>query len=266
MNVRSYCTTAIMRKFNLKLFLDTIQRLHVTDLLLAPPVVLMLTKSDIISQYDLSSVELMFCGGAPLQPELSKKLEAVFNGGKVHLRQGWGMTEATMAVTLFAPDEFDVSHAGVGYLVPSMQMKILKDDGQMAGYDEEGEALIRGPNVFKGYYRNPEASREILEGGWLKTGDIVTMDKGGLLKIVDRKKVSTTLYQEDGREHPLAFVVRSDDKITAADVMVFVEARLSAHKKPTGGILFVNDIPKSPSGKILRRMLQAPASKGKAHL
>ncbi|EWG45966.1 hypothetical protein FVEG_15898 [Fusarium verticillioides 7600] len=88
MNVRSYCTTAIMRKFNLKLFLDTIQRLHVTDLLLAPPVVLMLTKSDIISQYDLSSVELMFCGGASLQPDLSKKLEAVFNSGKVHLRQG----------------------------------------------------------------------------------------------------------------------------------------------------------------------------------
>jgi acyl-coenzyme A synthetase/AMP-(fatty) acid ligase len=90
-----------MRKFNLKLFLDTTQRLCVTDLL-ATPVVLMLTKSDIISQYDLSSVELMFCGGAPLQPDLSKKLEAVFNSGKVHLRQGWGMTEATIAVTLFA--------------------------------------------------------------------------------------------------------------------------------------------------------------------
>nr|RBQ85984.1 hypothetical protein FVER53263_06598 [Fusarium verticillioides] len=146
-----------------------------------------------------------------------------------------------MAVTLFAPDEFDVSHAGVGYLVPNMQIKILKDDGQMAGYDEEGEALIRGPNAFKGYYRNPEASRKILEGGWLKTGDIVTMDKGGLLKIVDRKKelikvkgfqvapceIEGVLLEHehvidcavvrvirDGREHPRAFIVRSDNKIT----------------------------------------------------
>jgi long-subunit acyl-CoA synthetase (AMP-forming) len=76
-----------------------------------------------------------------------------------------------------------------------MEMKILKDDGQLAGYGEEGEALIRGPSIFKRYYRNPEVSREILEGGWLRTGDIVTMDKSGLLKIVDRKKVSTILYR-----------------------------------------------------------------------
>ncbi|RBQ77300.1 hypothetical protein FVER14953_06596 [Fusarium verticillioides] len=201
-----------------------------------------------------------------------------------------------MAVTLFAPDEFDVSHAGVGYLVPNMQIKILKDDGQMAGYDEEGEALIGGPNAFKGYYRNPEASREILEGGWLKTGDIVTMDKGGLLKIVDRKKLIQELIKvkgfqvapceiegvllehehvidcavvrviRDGREHPRAFIVRSDNKITGTDIMEFLEARLSAHKKPTGGIVFVDAIPKSPSGKILRRMLQEPASKEIAHL
>ncbi|KAF5591936.1 4-coumarate ligase [Fusarium pseudoanthophilum] len=293
MNVRSSCTTAIMRKFNLKLFLDTIQRLRVTELLLAPPVVLMLAKSDIISQYDLSSVELMFCGGAPLQPDLSQKLEAVFNSGKVHLRQGWGMTEATMAVTLFAPDEFDVSHAGVGYLIPNMQMKILKDDGQLAGPDEEGEALIRGPNIFNGYYRNPKVSREILDGEWLRTGDIVMMDKGGLLKIVDRKKelikvkgfqvapseIEGVLLEHehvidcavvrvirDGQEHPRAFVVRSDNKITATDIMEFLQAPLSAHKKPTGGIVFVDAIPKSPSGKILRRMLQEPASKGIARL
>ncbi|KAG5811138.1 hypothetical protein H9Q74_013707 [Fusarium xylarioides] len=293
MNVRSPCTTAIMRKFNLKLFLDTIQRLRVTDLLLVPPVVLMLTKSDMISQYDLSSVELMFCGGAPLQPDLSKKLEAVFhNSRKIHSRQGWGMTEATMAVTLFAPDEFDVSHAGVGYLVPNMEMKILKDDGQLAGYGEEGEALIRGPNISKGYYRNPEASRETLEGGWLRTGDIVTMDKSGLLKIVDRKKelIKVKGFQvapseiegllleheqvidcavirviRDGQEHPKAFVVPGDDKITVTAIMEFLEARLSAYKQPTGGIIFVDSIPKSPSGKILRRMLQS-ASKGVAHL
>ncbi|KAI1047190.1 hypothetical protein LB505_011658 [Fusarium chuoi] len=293
MNVRASSTTAIMGKFNLKLFLDSIQSLRVTDLLLVPPVALMLTNSDLTSQYDLSSVELMFCGGAPLQPELSKKLAAVFDNGKVRSRQGWGMTEATMAVTLFAPDEFDVSHMGVGYLVPNMEMKILKDDGQLAGYDEEGEALIRGPNIFKGYYRNPGASQETFESGWLKTGDIVTMDKSGMLKIVDRKKelikvkgfqvapseIEGVLLEHehvrdcavirvirDGQEHPQAFVVPTDEKVTVTSIMKFLEARLSAHKKPTGGIIFVDTIPKSPSGKILRRMLQESACKGIAHL
>ncbi|KAF5540171.1 4-coumarate ligase [Fusarium mexicanum] len=198
-----------------------------------------------------------------------------------------------MAVTLFAPDEFDALHTGVGYLVPNMEIKIVKDDGQLAGYDEEGEALIRGPNTFKGYYRNPEASRDSLEGGWLKTGDIVMMDKTGLLKIVDRKKelikvkgfqvspseIEGVLLENehvidcavirvirDGQEHPQAFVVPGDDKVTVTAIKEFLEARLAAYKQPTGDIIFVDAIPKSPSGKILRRMLQQSASKGIAHL
>ncbi|KAG5767356.1 hypothetical protein H9Q73_014325, partial [Fusarium xylarioides] len=165
-----------------------------------------------------------------------------------------------MAVTLFAPDEFDISHTGVGHLVPNMEIKILKDDSQLAGYDEEGEALIKGPDIFKGYYRNPEASRKILEGGWLKTGDIVMMDKSGLLKVVDRKKelikvkgfqvapseIEGVLLEHehvidcavirvirDGQEHPKAFVVPGDDKITVTAIMEFLEARLSAYKQPT---------------------------------
>ncbi|KAF5965920.1 hypothetical protein FBULB1_11978 [Fusarium bulbicola] len=198
-----------------------------------------------------------------------------------------------MAVTLFAPDEFDALHTGVGYLVSNMEIKIVKDDGQLAGYEEEGEALIRGPNIFKGYYRNPEASRDTLESGWLKTGDIVMMDKSGLLKIVDQKKelikvkgfqvspseIEGVLLENehvidcavirvirDGQEHPQAFVVPADDKITVKAIKEFLEARLAAYKQPTGGIIFVDAIPKSPSGKILRRMLQQSASKGIAHL
>ncbi|KAF5572125.1 4-coumarate ligase [Fusarium pseudocircinatum] len=293
MNVRRSCTTAIMRKFGLKLFLDTVQRLRVTDLLIAPPVALMLTKSDLTSQYDLSSVERLLCGAAPLQPEMSKKLEAIFNG-KVHARQGWGMTEATMAVTLFTPDECDASHRGVGYLVPNMELRIVKDDGQVAGYREEGEAQIRGPNVFKGYYKNLEASQDICsEGGWLKTGDIVTMQESGLLTIVDRKKelikvkgfqvspseIEGVLLEHEhvkdcavvrvireGQEHPQAYIVASDKKVTTESIMAFLDARLSVYKRLTGGVVFVDAIPKSPSGKILRRMLHRSASKELAHL
>ncbi|KAL2874690.1 hypothetical protein SGCOL_010161 [Colletotrichum sp. CLE4] len=157
-----------------------------------------------------------------------------------------------MAVTLFAPDEFDPLHKGVGYILPNMQMKIVGDDGREVGCNEEGEALIRGPNVFKGYYKNPSASEEAwTKDGWLKTGDIVSIQKSGLLTILDRKK---------------AHIVPKDNNVTAESIIKFMESRLSAHKRLTGGIVFTEVIPKSASGKILRRLLQDPATEKLARL
>ncbi|EXF79038.1 hypothetical protein CFIO01_05798 [Colletotrichum fioriniae PJ7] len=293
-NVRRSCTTVTMRKFSLELLLSTIQRFRVTHLLLAPPVVVMLLKSNLLSRYDVSSVRSMFCGAAPLQPELSKRLEEVFSGGKARSRQGWGMSEATMAVTLFAPDEFDPLHKGVGYILPNMQMKIVGDDGREVACNEEGEALIRGPNVFKGYYKNPSASVEAwTKDGWLKTGDIVSIQESGLLTIVDRKKelIKVKGFQvapaeleghllehegvkdcavirvtREGQEHPQAHVVPKDSNVTAESIMKFMESRLSAQKRLTGGIVFTEAIPKSASGKILRRLLQDLASAKLARL
>lgn len=181
-----------MRKFDLKLLLDSIQRFRITYLLLVPPVVVMLLKTPLLPQYDFSSVKFLLCGAAPLAPETSAQLESIFSANEARSRQGWGMTEATMAVTLFGPHEFDPSHRSVGYLVPNTQMKIINDDGQEMGYNEEGEALIRGPNIFRGYYKNAAATREAwTKDGWLKTGDIVTITPGGLVSIVDRKKVGS---------------------------------------------------------------------------
>ncbi|KAK7454411.1 hypothetical protein Landi51_03531 [Colletotrichum acutatum] len=293
-NVRRSCTTVTMRKFSLELLLSTIQRFRITHLLLAPPVVVMLLKSNLLSRYDVSSVRSMFCGAAPLQPDLSKRLEEVFSGGKARSRQGWGMSEATMAVTLFAPDEFDPLHKGVGYILPNMQMKIVDDDGREVACNEEGEALIRGPNVFKGYYKNSSASEEAwTKDGWLKTGDIVSIQESGLLTIVDRKKelIKVKGFQvapaeleghllehegvkdcavirvtREGQEHPQAHVVPKDSNLTAESILKFMESRLSAHKRLTGGIVFTEAIPKSASGKILRRLLQDPATARLARL
>ncbi|KAG8664419.1 hypothetical protein FPOAC2_13363 [Fusarium poae] len=293
-NLRRSCTTVVMRKFSLRLLLSTIQRFRVTSLFLAPPVVLMLVESDLLSQYDLSSVELLLCGGAPLQPEQSRKLEAVFGDGRVRSRQGWGMTEATMAVTLFAPDEFDPSHKGVGYLVANMQMKIVADDGSQVGYCEEGEAFVRGPNVFKGYYKNQSASQQAFDWmGWMRTGDIVTIQRSGLVTVVNRKKelikvkgfqvapseleghllehpgvkdCAVTRIILNGQEHPQAHIVARDSDVTAESIMEFLQGRLSAHKRITGGIVFTKSIPKSASGKILRWMLQDPGHARLTHL
>lgn len=185
-----------MRRFSPQSFLKSIQQFQITNLLLVPPVAVALIKHPDITLYDLSSVEHLLCGAAPMSPETSAQLEAIFNGSKAKSRQGWGLTEATMAVTLFPPDQWDPTYRSVGYLVPNMKMKILTGGGKEASYDEEGEAVVQGPNVFKGYFKNAEASREAWTAdGWLRTGDRVVIQKGGLVTVVDRQKVSLSLRQ-----------------------------------------------------------------------
>ncbi|KAF5250111.1 hypothetical protein FANTH_4664 [Fusarium anthophilum] len=305
MNVKRGCTTVVMPKFDLKSFLSTIQDFKVTSLVLAPPVASMLVKSPLVSQHDLSSVKFLVCGAAPLQADVEKRLEALFSKTGARSRQGWGMSEATMSISIFGPDEFDPSHGSVGYLVANMQLQIIDDNGKALGYDEEGEAILAGPNVFKGYYKNPTATKEAFtDDGWLKTGDIIKIDKTGLVTIVDRKKVcigGNTLmtradseYQElikvkgfqvapseleghllehdgvldcavirvlrpdysDGQEHAQAHIVRKNPHATAESILSFMEKRLSPIKRITGGVVFTDVIPKSPSGKILRRLIK----------
>ncbi|KAM0077344.1 hypothetical protein ACKRZS_010648 [Fusarium odoratissimum] len=301
LNVKRGCTTVVMPKFDLESFLSTIQNFKVTYLIFAPPVVSMLVKSPLVSKYDLSSVKFLVCGAAPLQADVEKRLEALFSKTGARSRQGWGMSEATMSISIFGPDEFDPSHGSVGYLVSNMQLQIIDENGKALSYDEEGEAILRGPNMFKGYYKNPAATKEAFtDDGWVKTGDIVKIDKTGLVTIVDRKKVcvgryslmtpADCEYQElikvkgfqvapseleghllehegvldcavirvlrDGREHPQAHVVRKRPDATAESILSFMDKRLSPVKRITGGIVFTDAIPKSRSGKILRRLIK----------
>ncbi|KAL5589330.1 hypothetical protein FOVSG1_011197 [Fusarium oxysporum f. sp. vasinfectum] len=284
LNVKRGCTTVVMPKFDLESFLSTIQNFKVTYLIFAPPVVSMLVKSPLVSKYDLSSVKFLVCGAAPLQADVEKRLEALFSKTGARSRQGWGMSEATMSISIFGPDEFDPSHGSVGYLVANMQLQIIDENGKALGYDEEGEAILRGPNMFKGYYKNPAATKEAFTGdGWVKTGDIVKIDKTGLVTIVDRKKelIKVKGFQvapseleghllehegvldcavirvlRDGREHPQAHVVRKRPDATAESILSFMDKRLSPVKRITGGIVFTDAIPKSRSGKILRRLIK----------
>ncbi|KAH6668930.1 hypothetical protein B0J14DRAFT_629113 [Halenospora varia] len=289
LNVRRDCTTVIMPSFGLIPLLDAIQRFRITYLLVVPPVAVLLIKSPLPPKYDLSSVKFLLCGAAPLGRDTSLQLEKVFPGKDVRTRQGWGMTEATCSVTLFAPDESDPTHSGVGYLVPNMQAKVVDDNGRAVGYGKEGEALIRGPNIFKGYYHNNTATTDAwTEDGWLKTGDYVVVQPSGLFSVVDRKKelikvkgfqvspseleahllecddvkdCAVIRVERSGQEHPQAHIVAHREGVTEASIMKFMDGRLSAHKKLSGGVVFVQAIPKLPSGKILRRLLKDPHSK-----
>lgn len=179
-----------MPQFTLPLLLQAIHRYKVTYLLLVPPIAILLIKSPLVTQYDLSSVKFLLCGAAPLGKETALQLEKLFHANNASVKQAWGMSEATCSVTLFAPDEHDPQYVGVGYLCANMEAKIIADDGREVGYGEKGEAVLRGPNIFQGYYKNPEATRESwTEDGWLKTGDYVVVQPNGMFAVVDRKKV-----------------------------------------------------------------------------
>jgi long-subunit acyl-CoA synthetase (AMP-forming) len=176
----------IMTEFNFERFLDTVSRHKITSLHVAPPVLVMLSKRPETSKYDISSVEEIRCGAAPLSRELQNDCQRKFG---IPIRQGWGMTELTCA-SITMPSGSDDLEGTVGKLVPNSYCKLLDDSGREVGNDTPGELYIKGPNVCMGYWRNEEATRETIQDGWLKTGDVATRNRDGFFWIVDRKKVS----------------------------------------------------------------------------
>ncbi|OJD33266.1 4-coumarate-ligase [Diplodia corticola] len=200
----------VMQKFDFARMLDCIQRHRITDLTLVPPVVVSLAKHPLVANYDLSSVERVGCGAAPLSREMCAELEKRLEGPgpepngqqqqktklpRVNVKQGWGMTEITCTATGWHPTAHSDS-SSVGELAPNAEAKIVPadHDGPSDAVQElprgaRGELWIRAPNVMKGYWGRPDATAEALTpDGWLKTGDIAYADEAGFLWIVDRKK------------------------------------------------------------------------------
>ncbi|KID63913.1 4-coumarate:coenzyme A ligase, partial [Metarhizium hybridum] len=179
----------VMTEFNFERFLDAISRHKITTLQVAPPVLVMLSKRPETSKYDLSSVEEIRCGAAPLSRELQNDCRKKLG---IPIRQGWGMTELTCA-SITQPSSSDDVMGTVGNLMPNSHCKLLDDQGQEVGIDTPGELCIKGPNVCLGYWRNEKATRETIQNGWLRTGDVAIRNKDGLFWIVDRKKVGTEI-------------------------------------------------------------------------
>ncbi|KAK7509791.1 4-coumarate-CoA ligase 2 [Phyllosticta citriasiana] len=277
----------IMQKFDFVKFLEYIQRYRITDLGLVPPVVLLMAKHPATRKFDLSSIERVSSGAAPLGREVSVAFEALFPKGKVNIKQGWGMTETTCTVSAFHPLAVSTS-ASIGQLMPNCEAKFVDEAGNEVPQGERGEIWVRAPQVMKGYWNKPEATAETLTAdGWLKTGDIAYADAGGYLFIVDRKKelikvkgnqvapaeleallldhpavadaaiIGVPAPDNELEEQPRAYVVRSPGATASADDMLqFIAQRVARHKRLTGGVRFVEAIPKNPSGKILRKELK----------
>jgi 4-coumarate--CoA ligase len=174
-----------MRSFNYTKFLENIQNHHITHIQTAPPVLVMLAKRPETKDYNLSSLQNILCGAAPLSKGLQNEVST-----KYHLKvvQTWGMTEVTCS-SLHIPGGRDDRSGSVGYIDPNATMKLTNDQGKEAGVGERGEIRVKGPNVCMGYWRNEKATQDTFdEEGFLKTGDVAIRDEKGLFWIVDRKK------------------------------------------------------------------------------
>jgi len=176
----------VMKHFVYREFLQAIQEYKITTLQIAPPILVMLSKRAETREYDISSVQDVLCGAAPLSKELQNECMARFGFNVV---QGWGMTEVTCGA-IHVPGGRRDDTGSVGELDPNCECKLLDDDGKEVGVGEPGEMYIRGPNVCLGYWKNDEATKESISAdGWLKTGDVAVVNEAGSLWIVDRKKV-----------------------------------------------------------------------------
>ncbi|KAF1835166.1 4-coumarate-CoA ligase-like protein [Decorospora gaudefroyi] len=283
----------MMPKFDFLEMLQYVQKYHITDLVLVPPVVVAMAKHPATKKFDLSSVEHVGSGAAPLGREVSEEFERLWESGSVNVRQGWGMTELTCAATTFHPDKRSESFS-VGELLANCEAKIVLDDeGKLeAPQGERGEIWVRGPNVMKGYWNKPDATRETLTAdGWLKTGDVAYVDEHDHFFIVDRKKelikvkglqvapaeLEAILLDHpevqdaavigvtvNGDELPRAYIMpQSMDKATpetAGNIKAWLAERVSRHKRLDGGVYFIDAVPKNPSGKILRKQLREKAA------
>lgn len=176
-----------MKKFEYSAFLKVIERFKITNLQVAPPIIVMLGRRPETKNYDLSSLKYVMCGAAPLAKDLQNEVSQWF---KLSITQGWGMTE-TMCAALHVPGGALDDSGGVGYLDPNTEAKLVDDDGrEVTEVGMPGELYVRDPQMCMGYWRNEKATAETLDGErWLRTGDVAKVDEKGWFWIVDRKKV-----------------------------------------------------------------------------
>ncbi|MEW1580181.1 4-coumarate--CoA ligase family protein [Streptomyces microflavus] len=284
--LRCGSTVVVLPRFDLAQFLEAIQTHRITGLYVAPPIVLALAKHPLVGEYDLSSLQYIVSAAAPLDAELAAACSARL--GLPPVRQAYGMTELSPGTHVVPLSVEEPPPGTVGKLLPNTEMRIvsLEDPAQDAEPGADGEILIRGPQVMKGYLGRPDATADMIDAeGWVHTGDVGRTDEDGWLYVVDRVKelikykgyqvapaelealllthehladaAVIGVYDADGNEVPKAFLVRSPagEGLTEEDVMAYVAERVSPYKKVRQAE-FIDAVPRAASGKILRRELR----------
>ena len=273
-------TLVTVPRFEPEPFLKALQDYRVTHLAVVPPVLQFLALHPLVKSYDLSFLEVVGCGAAPLGTAFEHKAAERL---KCNVGQGYGMTESSGVIAISYPDRFRLGSSG--QLLPGTEARVINPD---TGADLErgvpGEIWFRGPQAFKGYLNNPEMTRDtITTDGWVRTGDVGYIDDDGYLFITDRLKelikvkgfqvapaeLEALLYthplvadaavlgradERDG-ERPVAYIVPRSE-LEPNELKQWIAERVSAYKQ-LADVIVCEEIPKSLSGKILRRVLRA---------
>ncbi len=260
--------------------LKAIQQEKVTVFCGVPTMYVYIINHPLIYQYDLSSVRLWICGGAPLNREIFERWN---NELGFKILEGYGLTEASPAVTM-QPKEGVLKPGSVGKPLSGIEVRIVSEEGHELESGEVGEVIIRGPNLMKGYFEKPEETAAALRDGWLYTGDMGYLDEDGYLYIVGRKKDliirgGFNIYPREIEEvlvsHPLiteaavvgvpnkylgeevqAYVkLKPGSQLTEEQILEFCEEKLPYYKTPKF-IKFVRSFKKDPSGQIVKDLIE----------
>jgi acyl-CoA synthetase (AMP-forming)/AMP-acid ligase II len=278
-------TVIIQRMFDARAVVDELERSRVTTVWLAPAMVNAIMARPDIEQRDLSSVRLIINGGEKMPIPLIERLQRTFPSA--WFADAYGLTETVSGDTFLDRDSTVTKLGSVGRPCLYLELDVWDDDGRSVPPGERGEVVLRGPKIFKGYWRDPDATATAFAGGWFHTGDIGVRDEDGYLWIVDRLKdmilsggeniagseVERVLYEHEavlevavvGRpderwgEVPVAFVAVRDGAATTADELIeHCRVQLARFKVPKD-VVFVDALPRNPSGKVLKRDLREQA-------
>ncbi|HEV2724598.1 MAG TPA: long-chain fatty acid--CoA ligase [Thermoleophilaceae bacterium] len=233
--------------------------------------------------YDTSTLRLCLSGGAAMPAETMRSFEEAFD---CHILEGYGLSETSPVASFNHPDR-ERKPGSIGTPIQGVEMKVVDDDGNEVEQGEVGEIVIRGHNVMKGYWNRADATEEAVKEGWFHTGDMAKVDEDGYFFIVDRKKdliirggynvypreIEEVLYEhpaiqeaavvgvpneELGEEVGAAVVLKSGEELDADEVKKYVKEQVAAYKYPRE-VWFLEELPKGPTGKILKREIEIPA-------
>jgi O-succinylbenzoate-CoA ligase len=278
-NVHRGSTTILMRAFDPVRMFETIGKERVTTLLAVPAMLNFMLQVPGHERYDISTLRWIMSGAAPVPVTL---IEAYAKRG-IEIHQVYGLTESCGPACLISPDEAIAKAGSTGKAFFHTDVRVVDERGRDVPAGGVGEVLVRGAHVMQGYWNRPEATAETIRDGWLHTGDLATVDAEGYVYIQDRKKdmiISggeniypaeienvilshphvrdvAVIGQASAKwgESPLAVVVRGDASLTPEAVIQHCQGKLARYKQPRA-VRFVDEIPRNPSGKILKRLLR----------
>jgi long-chain acyl-CoA synthetase len=277
-------TLTLIPRFDPEKALQIIERDHVTVFEGVPTMYSAMLHVADRERYDSSSLQVCVSGGSAMPVELLRGFEEAFDA---KILEGYGLSETSPAASFNHPDRAR-KPGSIGTPLDGVEMKLVDDDGNEVAAGEVGEIVIRGHNVMKGYWQRPDATAEALDsGGWFHSGDIAKLDEDGYFFIVDRKKdmiirggfnvypreIEEVLYEHPavreaavlgvphpthGEEVAAAVSLKEGAEVSADELREFVKGQVAAYKYPRK-LWFVDELPKGPTGKILKREIEPPA-------